>query len=148
MKSLDEKRRELVEELGLIEDPHERLGYIIDRGRMFPALDEPFRTEVFRIEGCMSMLWMVPEMKAGRCYFRADADSAITKGIASLVCEFYSEALPSEVVAHDTGFLGEVGVTQHLSPNRRNGLANIEQKIHGFAQLYLDDKGAEGSAAT
>jgi cysteine desulfuration protein SufE len=79
----------------------------------------------------------VPEFKEGLCQFHSESDSAIVKGIASLLCDFYSNAKPEEVVKTDADFLGEVGITQHLSPNRRNGLSRIVESIQRFAESCL-----------
>jgi cysteine desulfuration protein SufE len=130
---IEEKRRALVEEIELIPDPYERLGYVVDFGRKAPELDAAYRTDPFKIEGCMSQLWVVPSFQEGRCYFRSDSDSAIVKGIAHLLCTFYSGQEPAAILSDDGAFLGEVGITQHLSPNRRNGLSRIIETIHRFA---------------
>lgn len=134
--SLAEKRRALVEELGMFDDPHERFQYILDRAKTAPALDPKYRVPELLIEGCTSNLWLVPSHEGGSCRFRSDADSMITKGIAALVCDYYDGATPAEVAATDADFLGEVGVTQHLSPNRRNGLSNLVGKIRAFGKLH------------
>jgi cysteine desulfuration protein SufE len=135
--SLESKKDALVEEMILIPDPYERLGYIVDRGKKAKGLPEDLRIDSFKIEGCMSQLWVVPEFRDGHCFFLSDSDSAIVKGIASLLCDFYSEATPEEIVGTDAKFLGEVGITQHLSPNRRNGLSRIVESIQRFAQSCL-----------
>ena len=132
--SIAEKRQALLDELSPFEDPHERFQYIIDRAKSAPALDEQYKIPSLLIEGCTSNLWLYPELKDGVCLFHSDADSIITKGIATLVCEFYSESTPAEVLATEADFLGSVGITQHLSPNRRNGLSNLVAKIHAFAK--------------
>ena len=123
--TLKEKQDTLVEEITLIPDAYERLGYIVDRGKKAEGLTEDLRIDSFKIEGCMSQLWVVPEFKDGRCLFRSESDSAIVKGIAELLCDFYSDAKPKEIIATDAEFLGEVGITQHLSPNRRNEKMNF-----------------------
>ena len=135
--TLKEKQDTLVEEITLIPDAYERLGYIVDRGKKAEGLTEDLRIDSFKIEGCMSQLWVVPAFKGGRCHFRSESDSAIVKGNAELLCDFYSEAKPEEVIATDAEFLGEVGITQHLSPNRRNGLSRIVEAIQHFAQSCL-----------
>lgn len=132
--TLKEKQDALVEEITLIPDAYERLGYIVDRGKKALGLTEDLRIDSFKIEGCMSQLWVVPEFKDGRCHFRSESDSAIVKGIAELLCDFYSDAKPEEIVATDAEFLAEVGITQHLSPNRRNGLSRIVESIQHFAK--------------
>jgi cysteine desulfuration protein SufE len=135
--TLKEKQDTLVEEITLIPDAYERLGYIVDRGKKAEGLTEDLRIDSFRIEGCMSQLWVVPSFKDGLCSFRSESDSAIVKGIAELLCQFYSDAKPEEIIATDAEFLGEVGITQHLSPNRRNGLSRIVESIQRFAQSCL-----------
>ncbi len=135
--TLEEKKNELVEEITLIPDPYERLGYIVDRGKKAEGLPEDLRIDTFKIEGCMSQLWVVPSFQDGVCSFRSESDSAIVKGIASLLCDFYSDAKPEEIVQTDADFLGEVGITQHLSPNRRNGLSRIVESVQRFAQSCL-----------
>jgi cysteine desulfuration protein SufE len=132
--TLKEKQTALVEEITLIPDAYERLGYIVDRGKKATGLTDDLRIDSFKIEGCMSQLWVVPTFKDGLCSFRSESDSAIVKGIAELLCQFYSEAKPEEIIATDAEFLGEVGITQHLSPNRRNGLSRIVESIQRFAQ--------------
>jgi len=135
--TLKEKQDALVEEITLIPDAYERLGYIVDRGKKAEGLTEDLRIDSFKIEGCMSQLWVVPAFQDGLCSFRSESDSAIVKGIAELLCNFYSDAKPEEIVATDAEFLGEVGITQHLSPNRRNGLSRIVESIQRFAQSCL-----------
>jgi len=135
--TLEEKKNALVEEITLIPDPYERLGYIVDRGKKAKGLPEDLRIDSFKIEGCMSQLWVVPCYQNGLCDFQSESDSAIVKGIASLLCDFYSGARPEEIVKTDADFLGDVGITQHLSPNRRNGLSRIVESIQRFAQSCL-----------
>ena len=132
--TLEEKKATLVEEITLIPDPYERLGYIVDRGKKAKGLPEDLRIDSFKIEGCMSQLWVVPAFQDGLCSFKSESDSAIVKGIASLLCDFYSDARPEEIAKTDSEFLGEVGITQHLSPNRRNGLSRIVESIQRFAK--------------
>lgn len=137
--SLADKQAALVEEITLIPDAYERLGHIVELGKKAEGLSEDLRIDSFKIEGCMSQLWVVPEFRDGLCYFKSESDSAIVKGIASLLCNFYSEAKPDEIIQEDASFLGEVGITQHLSPNRRNGLSRIVEAIQRFAQSCLAD---------
>ena len=135
---IEDKQEELIEELSIIEDPQERLAYVIDRARGEPGLSDAYKIEQFRIEGCVSNLWMVPTFKDGRCGFKADSDAVITKGIANLLTTLYSGCTPVEIITHEPDFLAEVGITQHLSPNRRNGLSNVWAKIKAFAELCKD----------
>lgn len=137
--NLKDKQEALVEEITLIPDAYERLGYIVECGKKAPGLPEELRIDSFKIEGCMSQLWVVPEYKDELCYFRSESDSAIVKGIAELLCNFYSEQKPDEITATDAEFLAEVGITQHLSPNRRNGLSRIVESIQRFAKSCMTE---------
>ena len=92
------RRAHLIAELEPFGDHHERFQYVIDRAKSAPALPTELKLDAFLIEGCTSNLWLIPSLEAGRCRFRCDADSLITKGVAALVCEFYDGAPPAEVV--------------------------------------------------
>ena len=137
--TLKDKQAALIEEITLIPDAYERLGYIVERGKKAAGLPENLRIDNFKIDGCMSQLWIVPAFKDDLCTFRSDSDSAIVKGIAELLCNFYSDANPEEITSTDAEFLGEVGITQHLSPNRRNGLSRIVESIQRFARSCLTE---------
>ncbi len=133
MTTLAEKKRQLVDKLSLLDDWQDRMSYVVDLGRRFPALPDAFKTPEHRVEGCISNLWFVPEFRDGACHYRCDSDAAIVKGIASLLCDFCSGQPPAEILRNEPTFLADVGITQHLSPNRRNGLGRLWSKIRDFA---------------
>ena len=135
--TLAEKQNQLIEELSLFPDPHERLAFIIEGAKKRPGLDSNYKIDAFRIEGCQSNLWVVPEFKDGLCYFSADSDAVITKGIAGILTDFYSGSSPSAIIECEPDFLSKAGITQHLTPNRRNGLSNVWARIKGFAEINL-----------
>jgi len=135
MKSLIEKKDELLETLELIGDEHERLTYIVDLGKGAPALPNDYRQETFRVEGCTSNLWIFPSYEEGLCHFKVDSDSSITKGIAAMLAGLYDGHRPDEILANPPEFLRDAGVPQLLSPNRRNGLANLSKKITDYARF-------------
>lgn len=135
--SLDTKKRELVEDLSLLPTAQDRLMYIVDQAKKAKHLPAAFQTDTYRVEGCLSNLWFVPEFREGRCYFNVDADSHIVRGIALVLATYYSGETPAEILKHDPAFLSEVGITQHLSPNRRNGLSRLWEKIRGFAAAHV-----------
>ena len=137
--SLKEKKDELLENLAIIEDEYERLAYVIDLGKDHPPLEERLKQEAFRVEGCTSNLWLVPEFKEGYCHYHVDSDSAVTKGIAALLADLYSGQPPEEIIANPPDFLAEAGVPQILSPNRRNGVSNLSAKITSFAERCRDE---------
>ena len=135
--SIEEKRDQIVEELIPFEDHLERLTYVIDRAKDLPGLDDDYKIETFLIKGCVSQLWIFPSFKDGKCYFEADSEASITKGTASLLCDLYSDEEPGDIVRLEPDFLADVGITQHLSPNRRNGLTGVREKIKAYAQLQI-----------
>ncbi len=138
--SIQEKRDQIVEELMPFEDHFERFAYIIDRAKGHSPLADEYKIDTFLIEGCLSQLWIFPEFKEGKCYFHTDSDAAITKGTAALLCELYSGETPEDVLSLEPDFLADVGVTQHLSPNRRNGLTNVRKRIKAYAELCLKNQ--------
>ena len=93
----------------------------------------PLRVEAFRVEGCLSKLWFVPEFRDGRCWFRSESDSLFVKAMAGLLCDFYSGHTPEEIAALEPDFLRNVGFSHHLTPSRRNALGRVWQKIRAFA---------------
>jgi cysteine desulfuration protein SufE len=131
--TLEEKKSELVSDLSLLPSAQDRLMYLVDRAKNTPPLAEGLRNPGNRVEGCLSNLWFIPDYREGKCYFKVDADSHIVRGIALVLAEFYSGHPPKEIIENDPGFLTTVGITQHLSPNRRNGLSRLWDKIRTFA---------------
>lgn len=139
--SLAAKRDQLLTDLSVIEDPYERLSYVIDLGKQLPPLAEEFRIEPFRIEGCTSNLWVYPSFEDGQCLYAADSDSAVTKGVAAVLTGLYSGHAPGEILAVPPDFLADAGIPQLLSSNRRNGLANLTKKIMDYAALCAKEYG-------
>lgn len=133
MTALAERRDELLAELQLLPEANARLEYLIDLARTAPPFDDVLKTDARLVPGCMSNLWVVPEFRDGRCWFRCDADSMVVKSIAHLLCSFYSDAAPADILALDPSFLREAGITEHLSSNRRNALTKVWGIIRRFA---------------
>ena len=138
--TLAEKKQELVEELSIIEDQQERFQYIIDLARTLEPLPKEYQIDTFLIKGCLSQLWLVPSYADGRCHFKVDSDAIITKGVARLLTDLYSGSKPDEIVENEPTFLAELGIDQHLSPNRRNGLSNVWKTIKAYAELCLKNE--------
>ena len=139
--SIEEKRDELIEELMPFEDHLDRFTYIIDRVKSTDPLSDDCKIDTFLIKGCVSQLWVFPKFKDGKCYYQADSDASITKGTAGLLCELYSNESPEDIVRLEPDFLADVGITQHLSPNRRNGLTGVRERIKAYAQMQIDNAG-------
>ena len=137
MSIVEQRKDELREEFGFFESPEERFEYIISKTKNKEGLAEEFKSEKYLVRGCVSNLWLVPSFEEDKCAFKTDADSIITKGIASLVSEMYSGLSPQEILDFDCAFLSEIGIEQYLSPNRRNGLSKLCEKITDFAKSKI-----------
>jgi len=131
--TLAAKQQQWIADYSVIEDPQERLAAIVDRARRLPPLSEAERTEANRIKGCVSLAWVAADLRAGRCYFRGDADSPLVRGLLALVCDFYSDAAPADVAATEPVLLEALALERNLSPTRRNGLRHAQARIREFA---------------
>jgi cysteine desulfuration protein SufE len=132
--TLAEKRQTLIDDLTTLPDAEERFTYLLAKAKKWPALDAALKTEARLLPGCVSRLWLYPEFRDGRCWFRMDAEALISKGIAAVVCGFYSGETPEDILANEPDFLAEAGLTQVLSANRSNALANLRKRIRAFAE--------------
>ncbi len=136
--TLKEKHDAILAEFEPMVDPQDRFQYIIDCAKDAPSFDDSLRSDDRLVRGCTSQLWLEKSFENGRCRFQCDADAIIAKGIALLVCNYFDGALPQEILDDDVHFLASVGIDQHLSPNRRNGLGNLVKEIHAFAKKCLE----------
>lgn len=132
--SLTEKLQLTVEEFSLLEDPHERLAAVVDRAKRLPALPEAERTDAHRVPGCVSVVWLIGELREGRCHFRSDATSPLVRGLVGFVSSFFSGTPPAEIVASHADPLEALDLVRNLSPTRRNGLAAVRSAIVEFAR--------------
>lgn len=123
----------LMEELGLLPDPQERLALVVERAARVPPLPPAGRTEANRVRGCISVVWIAPELEGGRCRFHGDAESPLVRGLVVLLCEFFSGATAGEIAATALDPLEATGLSRQLSPTRRNGLASARATIVAWA---------------
>lgn len=137
MSIIDEKKDGLREEFGFFDNPQDLFEYIIAKSKERPHLPDEFKRDEFLVKGCVSSLWLVPSFdeKSKTCAFKSDADSLVTRGVAALVCDAYSDLSPCEILEFDPAFFEELGITAHLSPNRRNGLSQLNARIADYARL-------------
>jgi cysteine desulfuration protein SufE len=131
---LPKKQQQLQEDFLVIDDAHERLNAVVSRVPRGNTLAADERTDARRVRGCVSAVWLVGEVREGRCYFRSDADGPLVKGLVALLCEFFSGATPAEIIASDADPLALLDLTKNLSPTRRNGLASAREAIVAFAK--------------
>jgi cysteine desulfuration protein SufE len=134
--TLEQEQQKLIGTLAERKDPQERLAWLVEEARRRPMMPASLRIDENRVEGCLARLWLVSEFREGRCYYQSESDSLIVKAIAGLLCELYSGHTPAEIVAHPPAFLTPLGITQHLTPNRRNGLSKMWTAIRQFAAAH------------
>ena len=129
-----EKEKELIEEFDLFEDWMDKYNYLIDLGKDDKGVDENDKVSDNLVSGCNSQVWLIGEKRQDKLYFKADSDALIPKGIASLLVRLYSGNSSDEIIYHIPIFIKEIGLEQHLSPNRANGLASMINKIKELAR--------------
>lgn len=127
----------LIEEYGLILNPQERLTAIMEDARKHPPIEAENRIPEFRVQGCVSSVWLIPELRDGRCLFRFDADSPMVRGLVYLVVACFNERTPDEILAEPFTALKALRLENQLSPTRLRGLAAVEERIRTFAQACL-----------
>jgi len=131
--NLAEKQVEITARLSALNNGQDRLAFLVEQAKQRPPLAPEFRVDEHLIPGCLAKLWLVKQFHDGRCFFTCDSDSLVVKAIAGLLCEFYSGHTAPEILAHDPKFLAPLGITQHLTPNRRNALSKVWEHIRQFA---------------
>lgn len=134
----DPVQQEIAEEFSFFGDWSERYQYLIDLGRALPPFPEPWRTEDHRIHGCQSMVWLVAEGDASALTLHAGSDSVIVSGLIALVLRVYSGLPAADILATEPDFIHAIGLGQHLSPTRSNGLAALLARIKALAAQAVD----------
>jgi len=131
-------KEELVDEFGFFDDWDDRYAYLIDLGRKLPELPEEYRRDEFKLKGCQSQVWLAGEKRDDRLWFHAISDAAIVSGIIALLLRVYSGRTPQEIVDTEPDFIAEIGLDNHLSPTRKNGLGAMLTAIQSRARAELD----------
>ncbi|HBS86705.1 MAG: Fe-S metabolism protein SufE [Bacteroidetes bacterium GWF2_38_335] len=134
--NIEEKQIEIIEEFSAFDDWMDKYEYLIDLGKELPAIAPELKTEENLIEGCQSKVWVDAELKDGKVYFTADSDAIITKGIISLLIKVLSSQPPKDIYEADLFFVKQIGLDQHLSPTRSNGLLSMIKQMKMYALAY------------
>ena len=127
--SIQEAEKELVEEFALFDDWMAKYEYIIDLGKDVPLIDDKYKDETHLIKGCQSKVWLHSEMKDGKIYFTADSDAMITKGLVAMVVRVLSGHTSEEIMNSKLNFIDAIGLHEHLSPTRSNGLSAMVKQM-------------------
>jgi cysteine desulfuration protein SufE len=133
MTEIQQAQNELIEDFKIFDNWMDRYQYIIDLGKKLPEFPEEWKTEENRIHGCQSQVWLKTESSPARLHFQAISDSAIVSGLISILTRVYSDRDPQEIVATPPDFITAIGLDQHLSPTRSNGLNSMIKVIREAA---------------
>jgi cysteine desulfuration protein SufE len=127
---------DLIDEFSMFDDWMDRYEHMIDLGKSLPLIDSKFKTEDNIIKGCQSKVWLHADLESDKLIFTADSDAIITKGIVAILIRVFSNQSPEVILKTNTDFIDEIGLKEHLSPTRANGLVSMIKKIKMYAVAY------------
>ena len=136
MATMKEVEQTLIEEFELFDDWMDKYNYIIELGKELPMIEEQYKTPEYLIEGCQSQVWLHADYRDGQVFFTADSDAIITKGIVNLLIRVLSGRTPQEIIDNDLDYLNAIGLKEHLSPTRSNGLSSMIKQIKLYAVAF------------
>ncbi len=134
--TIDQQQEEFIEEFNTFDDWMDRYGLLIEIGNQLEPMPEQFKTPDRLIEGCQSRVWLDAKMNDGKIHFTADSDAMIVKGIISLLLRVFSDRTPDEILSNDLYFIDRIGLGEHLSPTRSNGLRAMVKQIKMYALAF------------
>ncbi len=135
--TIEDRQKELIDEFADIDDWMDRYGYIIDLGNALPEIDESKKTASNLIEGCQSRVWLDAELDAeGKVHYTADSDAIIVKGIISMLISVLNGHTADEILQADLHFIDDIGLGEHLSPTRSNGLVAMVKQMRMYALAF------------
>jgi len=129
-------QQDIIEEFSVYEDWMDKYSYLIELGNSLENLDPKLKNDQHLIRGCQSRVWLVPEMKDGEIYFQGESDAVIVKGLVALLLRVVSGHTPKEIMESEFHFVDDIGLKQHLSPIRSNGLVAMIKQIKLYAVAY------------
>jgi cysteine desulfuration protein SufE len=134
--TIKETQNEIVDEFSMFDDWMERYEYIIELGKGLPIIEEQYKTDDNLIKGCQSKVWVHAEEKDGKVVFSADSDAILTKGIIAVLIRAFSNQTPAAILEANTDFVDEIGLKEHLSATRANGLVSMIKNIKMYALAF------------
>lgn len=134
--TIQEIQDTIVDEFSMFDDWMQRYEYIIDLGKALPLIDEHYKTEDNIIKGCQSKVWVHAEQNEDKVVFTADSDAILTKGIIAILIRAFSNQKAADILEANTDFIDEIGLKEHLSPTRANGLVSMIKQIKMYALAY------------
>lgn len=134
--NITETQKKIIEDFEELQEWDERYALIIKMGRELPLLGEEYKNEKYKINGCQSQVWINARFEEGKIWFDADSDAMIVKGLIALLIKVYSGRTPAEILSTPPDFLKKLGIDNHLSPTRKNGLAAMLKQIQMYAFAF------------
>ncbi|WP_413511021.1 SufE family protein [Myroides odoratus] len=134
--TIKETQEEIIDEFSLFEDWMQRYEYIIELGKTLPLIDAQYQVEENLIKGCQSQVWLYAEMTNDKVVFTANSDAILTKGIIAILIRVFSDQKPEDILKADLSFIDEIGLKEHLSPTRANGLVSMIKQIRLYALAF------------
>ncbi|AXT18452.1 SufE family protein [Flavobacteriaceae bacterium AU392] len=134
--TIQEIQNDIVDEFSMFEDWMQRYEYMIELGKTLPLIADEHKIEENIIKGCQSKVWVYAQMDAGNVAFTADSDAIITKGIIAILLRVFSNQSPQDIIDANTDFIDKIGLKEHLSPTRANGLVSMIKQIKMYAIAY------------
>lgn len=141
MNQINDIQDEIIEEFSTFDDWMDRYALLIELGNSLEKLDEKYKVENNLIEGCQSRVWLHAEYNDGKIIFRAESDAVIVKGIIALLIRVLSDRTPDEILTSDLYFVDKIGLKEHLSPTRSNGLVSMIKQIRFYAMAFKAKNG-------
>ena len=136
------KEQQIIEEFSLFDDWMDKYEHIIGLGKELPLIDERLKTDDLLIKGCQSRVWLHAKLEDGKVIFTADSDAIITKGIINLLISVLSGEQPDDIVNADLTFIDQIGLKEHLSPTRSNGLVSMVKQMKLYALAFKTQQNA------
>ncbi|NRA91617.1 MAG: SufE family protein [Psychroserpens sp.] len=134
--TISEIKNDIIEEFAMFDDWEERYQYMIDLGKTLPLIAEEYKTDDHIIKGCQSKVWVHAGLEDEKVVFTADSDAIITKGIIAILIRVFSNQNPKDIIEADTDFIDQIGLKDHLSPTRANGLVSMIKQLKMYAIAY------------
>lgn len=133
---IQEIQEEIIDEFSIFDDWMQKYEYMIELGKSLPLIEDQYKTDDNIIKGCQSKVWVHAELKDDTLVFTADSDAIITKGIIAILVRVFSNQRPMEIIEANTDFIDEIGLKEHLSPTRANGLVSMVKQLKLYAVAY------------
>ena len=136
MEPISAAQEEIVEEFSMFDDWMQRYEYMIELGKSLPLIEPQYKTDDYIIKGCQSKVWVHADLEKNKLVFTADSDAIITKGIIAILIRVFSHQHPDAILEADTAFIDQIGLKEHLSPTRANGLVSMIKQLKMYAIAF------------